>query len=122
MFNFRADTFLTIKKIYSTIQVVENEAESHRLRGLDEPEDGRPKRVIKIKPSTINWKGQLKKRIFILSWIRTYDKDTAIGDLIAGITLGLTVIPQAIAYAALAGLPSQYGLYSAFMGTIYRIE
>lgn len=96
--------------------MTENDAESHRLRGLDDPED-RPKRVIKIKTST-NWKGQLKKRIFILSWIRQYDKDAAIGDLIAGITLGLTIIPQAIAYAALAGLPSQYGLYSAFMGNV----
>ncbi len=98
--------------------MIENEAESHRLRGLDDPED-RPKRTIKVKTS-INWKSQLKKRIFILSWIRTYDKDAAIGDLIAGITLGLTIIPQAIAYAALAGLPSQYGLYSAFMGKLMQ--
>lgn len=94
--------------------MIENEAESHRLRELDDPED-RPKRTIKVKKS-INWRGQLIKRIFILSWIRQYDKDAAIGDLIAGITLGMTIIPQAIAYAALAGLPSQYGLYSAFMG------
>lgn len=103
--------------IFKPNLVIENEAESHNLRGLDDPED-RPKRTIKVKTS-INWKGQVKKRIFILSWIRKYDKDTAIGDLIAGITLGLTIIPQAIAYAALAGLPSQYGLYSAFMGTIF---
>lgn len=33
----------------------------------------------------------------------------------AGITVGLTVIPQAIAYAGVAGLPPQYGLYSSFM-------
>ncbi|KAI8436357.1 hypothetical protein MSG28_004391 [Choristoneura fumiferana] len=32
-----------------------------------------------------------------------------------GITVGLTVIPQAIAYAGVAGLPPQYGLYSSFM-------
>ena len=31
-------------------------------------------------------------------------------------TVGLTVIPQGIAYAIVAGLPPQYGLYSAFMG------
>ena len=37
-------------------------------------------------------------------------------DLIAGLTVGLTVIPQGIAYAIVAGLPPQYGLYSAFMG------
>lgn len=37
-------------------------------------------------------------------------------DLIAGLTVGLTVVPQALAYAEVAGLPVQYGLYSAFMG------
>lgn len=94
--------------------MIENDAELHRLNGLDDAGE-RPKRTIKVKTS-INWKGQIKKRIFILSWIRNYDKDAAVGDLIAGVTLGLTMIPQAIAYAALAGLPSQYGLYSAFMG------
>lgn len=99
--------------------MLENEAESHRLRGIDDPEEP-PKRVLKLN-TNINWKGQLTKRVFILSWIRSYDKDAAIGDLIAGITLGLTIIPQAIAYAALAGLPSQYGLYSAFMGMFCQL-
>lgn len=37
-------------------------------------------------------------------------------DLIAGFTVGLTTIPQAIAYGVVAGLEPQYGLYSAFMG------
>lgn len=59
---------------------------------------------------------QLRKRITILNWIKVYDKEDLISDFIAGITLGLTIIPQSIAYAALAGLPSQYGLYSAFAG------
>lgn len=35
--------------------------------------------------------------------------------VVTGITVGLTVIPQAIAYAGVAGLPPQYGLYSSFM-------
>lgn len=37
-------------------------------------------------------------------------------DLVAGLTVGLTAIPQGIAYAVVAGLPPQYGLYSSFMG------
>lgn len=76
-----------------------------------------PKKII-LRKGTGNWKSVIKQRIFILSWIQSYDKDAAIGDAIAGITLGLTMIPQAISYAALAGLPSQYGLYSAFIGTL----
>ncbi|KAK7601807.1 hypothetical protein V9T40_009248 [Parthenolecanium corni] len=40
----------------------------------------------------------------------------AASDLIAGLTLGLTIVPQSIAYASLARLPSENGLYSAFTG------
>lgn len=57
----------------------------------------------------------LFKRIPILSWLPQYDKGAAVSDLVAGFTVGLTVIPQAIAYANVAGLPPQYGLYSSFM-------
>lgn len=65
---------------------------------------------------------QVVRRIYILNWITTYNGNFFISDLIAGITLGLTMIPQAIAYAALAGLSSQYGLYAAFIGSyIYVI-
>lgn len=60
---------------------------------------------------------QVVRRIYILSWITSYNSNFFISDLIAGITLGLTMIPQAIAYAALAGLSSQYGLYAAFIGS-----
>jgi SulP family sulfate permease len=37
----------------------------------------------------------------------------AVGDLVAGITVALVLIPQALAYAELAGLPPQHGLYAA---------
>lgn len=43
------------------------------------------------------------------------------GDLIAGITLGLTMVPQSLAYANLANVPAQYGLYSAFMGSLVYV-
>lgn len=39
-------------------------------------------------------------------------------DLIAGITVALVLIPQAMAYAQLAGLPAYYGLYAAFLPVI----
>ena len=61
-------------------------------------------------------KKQLKKRIPITSWLPNYSVNFALSDLIAGVTVGLTVIPQGIAYALVANLPPQYGLYSAFMG------
>lgn len=35
--------------------------------------------------------------------------------------MGLTAIPQGIAYAVVAGLPPQYGLYSGFMGKLAQL-
>ncbi|XP_054736007.1 sodium-independent sulfate anion transporter isoform X2 [Anastrepha obliqua] len=53
-----------------------------------------------------------------IKWLHGYTAQDAIADLIAGITVGLTVLPQGLAYATLAGLEPQYGLYSAFIGGI----
>ena len=45
-----------------------------------------------------------------------------IGDFIVGLTLALTVIPMGMGYAALAGLPLQYGLYASYVpGFLYAI-
>ncbi|KAJ8978076.1 hypothetical protein NQ317_000634 [Molorchus minor] len=57
----------------------------------------------------------LKKRVPILSWAPKYTVGLLLQDLLAGFTVGLTEIPQGIAYALVAGLPAQYGLYSGFM-------
>lgn len=51
-------------------------------------------------------------------WIFSYNLRWLVGDMIAGITVGLVVIPQGMAYAKLAGLPVQFGLYTSFMGAL----
>ncbi|EFN65713.1 Sodium-independent sulfate anion transporter [Camponotus floridanus] len=58
----------------------------------------------------------IAKYVPVLGWLPRYTRMEAVSDFIAGITLGLTMIPQSIAYAALAGLTAQYGLYSCFVG------
>lgn len=58
----------------------------------------------------------LKAWLPILSWLPRYKLKWLQMDLLAGLTVGLTTVPQALAYAEVAGLPVQYGLYSAFMG------
>jgi hypothetical protein len=63
----------------------------------------------------------LHRRVPILNWLPKYDSSCAVGDLVAGITVGLTVIPQALAYSNIAGLPAQYGLYSSFLGCFVYI-
>ncbi|KAJ5515860.1 hypothetical protein N7527_007420 [Penicillium freii] len=58
-------------------------------------------------------------RLFpFLHWIGYYNVQWLIGDLVAGITVGAVVIPQGMAYAELAKLPPEYGLYSSFMGVL----
>uniref|UniRef100_A0AAG5CND9 STAS domain-containing protein n=1 Tax=Anopheles atroparvus TaxID=41427 RepID=A0AAG5CND9_ANOAO len=58
----------------------------------------------------------LLKRMPILQWLPTYEASYLIEDIVAGLSVGLTVIPQGIAFAVMANLEPQYGLYSAFMG------
>ncbi|KAJ5964125.1 sulfate anion transporter [Penicillium vulpinum] len=53
-----------------------------------------------------------------ITWIGNYNLQWLYGDLVAGITVGAVVVPQGMAYANLAGLEVQYGLYSSFMGVL----
>ncbi|TMM30012.1 solute carrier 26 family protein [Polaribacter aestuariivivens] len=57
----------------------------------------------------------IKKVIPILEWLPNYNKSLFKGDLVAGITVGIILIPQGIAYALIAGLPPIYGLYCALV-------
>ena len=62
----------------------------------------------------------LYNRLPILTWICGYNLEMLLCDTIAGVTTALTVIPQGIGYAPLAGLPLQYGLYcSVVPGFVY---
>jgi sodium-independent sulfate anion transporter 11 len=53
-----------------------------------------------------------------IHWIGKYNLTWFFGDLIAGVTVGAVVVPQSMAYAQLAALEPQYGLYSSFMGVL----
>ena len=57
----------------------------------------------------------LKKIIPILEWLPAYNKSLFKDDLVAGIIVGIILIPQGIAYALIAGLPPIYGLYCAIV-------
>lgn len=49
----------------------------------------------------------------ILDWGRRYDRATAASDLLAAVIVTIMLIPQSLAYAMLAGLPPQVGLYAS---------
>ncbi len=55
----------------------------------------------------------LKKYAPILGWLPSYPSAWLRGDLVAGLTTAAVVIPQAMAYATLAGLPVEVGLYAS---------
>ena len=54
----------------------------------------------------------------ILSWAPRYDRTDLRSDLAAGLTVGAMLVPQAMAYALLAGLPAEVGLYAATIPVI----
>ena len=49
----------------------------------------------------------------ILDWGRRYDRDTLVSDVVAAIIVTMMLIPQSLAYALLAGLPPEVGLYAS---------
>src|SRR6516164_2812709 len=53
--------------------------------------------------------------LFVPSWLRDYHRDWLKPDVVAGLTAAAVVIPQALAYATVAGLPVEVGLYTAFL-------
>ncbi len=50
-----------------------------------------------------------------LRWLRSYDSQTFSSDLIAAIIVTIMLIPQSLAYALLAGLPAEVGLYASIL-------
>lgn len=57
----------------------------------------------------------LKNILPILDWLPNYKKSWLKGDIEAGLTIGIMLVPQGIAYAMIAGLPPIYGLYTAMI-------
>jgi len=58
---------------------------------------------------------KLKSFIPLLEWLPKYKKEYLSGDLSAGLTVGIMLIPQGMAYAMIAGLPPVFGLYAALI-------
>lgn len=54
----------------------------------------------------------------IVGWSRHYPREHLRGDLIAGATVAVMLLPQGMAYANLAGMPPVTGLYAAIVGIV----
>ena len=73
-----------------------------------EPDDAPPL------PGPVGW---LLRHVPALDSLRHYSWRALGGDLTAGLTVATVAVPQAMAYATLAGVPPQYGLYTAIVMT-----
>ena len=81
--------------------------------------------VIGAKAAPAAAAGYLLDKVPIVGWLPKYRPRWLISDVIAGLTLGIMLIPQSLAYAAIATIPVEHGLMAswlpasvyAFMGT-----
>ena len=59
-------------------------------------------------------------KVPVIGWLPRYEYRWLINDLVAGLTLGLMLIPQSLSYAKIATIPVQYGLMSSYIpATLY---
>ena len=58
---------------------------------------------------------RLERALPLLGVLRGYTRGDARGDAIAGLTVGVMLVPQAMAYAVIAGVPAIYGLYASLV-------
>jgi high affinity sulfate transporter 1 len=64
-------------------------------------------------------KETLSNHVPSLKWLKDYTPDLFGSDIISGLTLAAYAIPVSLAYATLAGLPPQYGIYGYLLGGIF---
>ncbi len=64
------------------------------------------------------WLPGLQTMFPFLRWLPRTDRHTARADLIAALTGAIVVLPQGVAFATIAGMPPEYGLYAAMVPAI----
>ena len=54
-----------------------------------------------------------------MQWLRQYDKDQFTDDLVAAVIVTIMLVPQSLAYALLAGVPAEVGLYASILPLVF---
>lgn len=61
------------------------------------------------------------EKLPIAQWLPHYDYRWLLNDVIAGITIGVMFIPQGLAYAKIATIPVEHGLYSSWLPSLLYV-
>ena len=65
---------------------------------------------------------RLGRYLPLIGWVTAYKHEWLRDDLVSGLVVGMVMVPVAMAYAQMAGVPPQAGLYAAIVGlTAYAI-
>lgn len=57
----------------------------------------------------------LQDKVPIIHWLPKYNPRWLLNDVLAGVTVGVLLIPQSLAYAKIATIPGEYGLMSSWL-------
>jgi SulP family sulfate permease len=71
-----------------------------------------------LKTASVRNNDWLNRMLPFLRWWHLVDRDSTRADIVAGITGALIVLPQGVAFATIAGMPPEYGLYAAMIPAI----
>jgi sodium-independent sulfate anion transporter 11 len=55
------------------------------------------------------------EKVPVVQWLPKYHPRWLLNDVLAGVTVGVLLIPQSLAYAKIATIPGQYGLFSSWL-------
>jgi len=69
-----------------------------------------------MKDTASGWPGKLLSILPPTRWLSSYRGSDFVPDIVAGVTLAAYAIPVSLAYATLAGLPPQVGIYGYLLG------
>ncbi|KAF9770727.1 hypothetical protein IL306_011669 [Fusarium sp. DS 682] len=108
---------------------IRQDLQAEATRNLSSFSKQRNSSFYETEPTSSDWlKEQIPSRKEVITyaaslfpfatWINHYNLQWFAGDLVAGITIGAVVVPQGMAYAILANLEPQFGLYSSFIGAL----
>lgn len=71
-----------------------------------------------MRPKSLDKMSTLQKFFPVFQWGKTYNKDSFTNDMVAAVIVTIMLIPQSLAYALLAGLPPEMGIYASILPII----